>query len=130
MDKNAKIFVVDDNERICRMFQIVLREEGIAVDYVLNGQDAIKKLKTEQYDFVFQDAIMPGMGGIETIEKIRDFNKDIKIVLITGCFLKDNILDKVKQFNVLTILKKPITISQVISVVRSGTNTIKEDIPQ
>ena len=73
---------------------------------------------------------MPGMGCIEIIEKIREFNKDIKIVLITGYSFKDNILDKAKQLNVLSILKKPITISQVISVVMSGTDTIKEEIPQ
>lgn len=128
MKKNPKVLIIDDNERICKMFQTVLLGEGIDVEYVLNGQDAIRKIKDVEYDCVFQDVIMPGMNGVEVIQKIRSFNKTVKIVLITGYFMSADILEEIKNYDVHSLLKKPITISQIVSIVKNDNDKVTEEI--
>lgn len=130
MNTTPKILVVDDNERMGRMFKIVLKEEGIDVHHVLSGHEAIQKLKNGPYDFVFIDAVMPGLGGIDAIKKIREFNTGISIILITGYYGKDTMHDNIKELNVLTVMEKPITISQVVKIIKSGAGTAPENIPR
>lgn len=124
-NQNVSVLLADDNENLGRMFQTVLKEEGIALDYVLNGADAIEKIKTTQYGIIFIDVVMPGMGCIETIKQIRGINKETKIILITGYLLDEDIVEEAGKYSLYAILNKPISISQMVNVIKGVTGTFQ-----
>lgn len=127
-NKNVPVLLADDNENLGRMFQTVLKEEGIALDYVLNGADAIEKIKTTQYEIIFIDVVMPGMGCIETIKQIRGINKETKIILITGYSLDENIVEEAEKYSLYAILNKPIPTSQMVNLIKEVRGAFLTDL--
>jgi len=68
---DARILVVDDNQVNIQVAEGLLKKFNITPDYVLSGYDALKKLEHNSYDIIYMDHQMPGMDGIETMERIR-----------------------------------------------------------
>ena len=66
-----KVLVVDDDPVISKSFNRVLAGKGYMVVSAENGQEALNKVASEQYDAVFTDIRMPGMDGIEVAEQMR-----------------------------------------------------------
>lgn len=72
---NAKILVVDDNEVNLQIADGLLKKLGIVPECVLSGYEALDKVFENNYDIIFMDHQMPGMDGVETLEKIREKEK-------------------------------------------------------
>ena len=68
---DAKILVVDDNSLNLKVTRGYLKVCGIIPDEALSGNEAIEKLKTNRYDVILLDHMMPGMDGVETLNIIR-----------------------------------------------------------
>ncbi len=79
-----KILVVDDEKDVCDFFQDTLPEEGYGVLTALNGKDALALVRRERPDVVLLDVKMPGLNGIEVLEKIKKIDQSIAVVMITG----------------------------------------------
>lgn len=127
MERNIRVCIIDDDEKIGKMFQIIFRELGVSADYVLNGHDAIEQVKSNDYAALFMDIIMPGMNGVQVLEKIRSFNTRIPVVMISG-YLVTELLEKAKEFGIYSSLNKPIYISQIVDVMRSIIDGKKQEI--
>lgn len=85
-----KILVAEDNDSNFLLIKIMLKKFSII--HVVNGADAVEKVKNETFDIVLMDMRMPVMGGVEAIQKIREFNKEIPIITLTA-----NAFDSDKQ---------------------------------
>lgn len=72
----AKILVVDDNEVNLQIAEGLLKKLGVVPECVLSGYEALDKVFENHYDIIFMDHQMPGMDGIETLEKIREKEKE------------------------------------------------------
>jgi len=79
-----KILVVDDEENIRLLYQEELEEDGYTVDVAPHGQEALEKLNTFQPDLVTLDIRMPGMDGVETLQKIREIQRDLPVILCSA----------------------------------------------
>ena len=82
--KNARILVVDDEENIRLLFKEELEDEGFEVDLASNGFEALDKLKKGRFDLVVLDIKMPGMGGIQALNEIKNANKDQPVILCSA----------------------------------------------
>ncbi|MFC1939974.1 PAS domain S-box protein [Chloroflexota bacterium] len=82
----ASILVVDDDPTVQKFINAVLREEGHEIEVVDNGNDAMKKLESEEYDVILLDIKLPGMSGIEIYEQLQKSSKSLtkKVIFITG----------------------------------------------
>ncbi len=86
----TRLLAVDDEEVICQNIQLVMEDTGVTVDYALDGQTAIDKIKQSEaencrYNVVLLDWKMPGMDGLETARRIRRaIPSDIPIIILTG----------------------------------------------
>ena len=69
---NTRILVVDDNEMNIKVVRFLLKKSAIDIRSALSGAECIEMLKSEQYDVILLDQMMPGMSGIETLKTIRE----------------------------------------------------------
>ena len=81
-----KILVVDDDVEICNALQEFLRLKEYAVETALDGPTAINKIEEFNPHIVLLDIIIPGIGGVDVLKKIRDINPQVGIIMITAVY--------------------------------------------
>ncbi|MBZ0180091.1 MAG: response regulator [Melioribacteraceae bacterium] len=110
---NFKLLWVDDEIELLRSHIIFLSEKGYEVDTATNGEDAVEEVKNNNYDLIFLDEMMAGMGGLETLARIKELKPNIPVVMITKSeeesLMNDAIGSKINDY-----LIKPVQPSQVL----------------
>jgi len=76
--------VVDDDPEIRNLLYRILAKENYQVATMPSGSAALDYLKKERPDVILLDQRMPGMDGLETLKKIREFDKEIPTIMLTG----------------------------------------------
>jgi CheY-like chemotaxis protein len=113
--KEKKILWVDDEIDLFRSHIIFLSEKGYIVDSVTNGEDAISAVKEKDYDLIFLDEMMAGMGGLQTLSEIKEINPALPVVMITKSE-EESLMDDAIGVKITDYLTKPINPSQVLMV--------------
>src|SRR5689334_1437176 len=113
-----KILVVDDEDDVRLFLQDFLSERELTVDVAGTGEEALQKIKAAPPDIVLLDVMMPGMEGLECLERIkRDFPK-ITVIMITA--LKDEVrIAKAKRLGAHNYIVKPFSLGYLESELMS-----------
>lgn len=84
--KPLHILLVDDSASVGAFVSEYLRSNGHTVDFVLSGEEAVAAFQRRAPDFVLMDLVMPGIGGLEAIKRIRKIPTKVwvPIVVVTG----------------------------------------------
>ena len=82
--ERVRILVVDDEEIVRDLLYDTLSKTGYKVKTATNGQDAIAQIENEPFEIVITDLKMPGMGGIELLQRVQKINSDICVLIITA----------------------------------------------
>ena len=83
MTQGARILVVDDEPQIRRSLQVNLEQSGYAVETVETGEGALRSFLNRRPDVVILDLIMPGMGGVEVVRRIRE-SSTVPIIVLSA----------------------------------------------
>jgi len=106
-----KILVVDDEPLIVKGLRFSLEQEGYAVDCAYDGLEAVSMIRSEEYDLILLDIMLPKMDGLKVCQLVREFS-NIPIIMLTA---KGDDVDKIlgleygaddymtKPFNVLEV---------------------------
>ncbi len=81
---SARLLIVDDDRTFRLSTAALLRQDGHEVAEAPDGQAAIKRLETEQFDLILLDLRMPGLDGIGMVEVLRTWGHDTPILMISG----------------------------------------------
>ena len=112
---SKKILWVDDEVELLRSHIIFLSEKGYDVDTVTNGADAVSLVKEKDYDLIFLDEMMAGMGGLETLAQIKNYNNAIPVVMVTKSE-EETLMNEAIGGKITDYLTKPVNPSQVLLV--------------
>jgi len=112
MKMKKKILVVDDEVMVRVMLRKILIKEGYKVLSARDGERAIKKIENEEFDLVLLDLKMPGIDGMETLEKIRKINKNIPVILISG-YLTNEKVERATKLGISDYIEKPFNLHEV-----------------
>lgn len=82
--EKTRILAVDDEESIRAVLKTILKSEGYLCDTAASADEAISRLKDNQYDVILTDIMMPGMSGIELLELIRKRDDEIVVIMLTA----------------------------------------------
>ena len=90
----SKILVVDDEQDILELVSYNLQKEGFHIETSLNGEDALQKIRSDRFDLVLLDLMLPGMQGMELCRTLKsdDTTASMPIIMLTA---KSEELDKV-----------------------------------
>ncbi len=111
--KSLRILVVDDEKNMCILLDEFLSDEGHKIKSVDNGADAIRLIRSEEYDLVLSDLVMPDVTGYDVIKAVNKLKKRPKIGILTGLQEKLDSLKK-KGLKVDFIIIKPFDFSELI----------------
>jgi len=79
-----RILVVDDEESIRRLYRLELEEDGYAVATAADAQQAFDILNRQSVDLVIMDIKMPGMNGIDALQKLVGIEKQVPVIINSG----------------------------------------------
>jgi len=109
-----KILWADDEIDLLKPQLFFLEKKGYDVDTVTNGHDAIEKIRGEEkYDVIFLDESMPGITGLETLDRIKEIDSNIPIVMITKNEAED-IMEQAIGSRIDDYLIKPVNPNQIL----------------
>lgn len=98
-DGHVRILVVDDEEMVRDMLFDVLSQAGYTVKTAKDGNDAIAQIENEPFGIVITDLKMPGMSGLELLQRVQKINPDICVLIITAYGTVESAVDNFKQYN-------------------------------
>jgi CheY-like chemotaxis protein len=106
------------------MLGMILRASGHEVLTALDGQAAIDTAKKEKPQIIFLDLCFPkpGPDGVEILEAIRAFDKDVKVVITSGLGPNDDRYKKAQALGANKCLSKPLTVSNIKGIIQELTS--------
>jgi PAS domain S-box-containing protein len=103
-----KILVIDDEKRIREGCSKILTKERCIVDMAENGDIGLKMIADRHYDIVLTDLILPGIGGMEVVNKVREKYTDTVVIVITGFATLEHSIEAMKN-GAFDFIPKPFT---------------------
>jgi two-component system KDP operon response regulator KdpE len=133
MQQAIRVLIVDDEPAIRRALRPPLVELGFQVAEASRGDEALQVLRGAAYDVVLLDINMPGIGGIETLRRIRGFAPRLPVLMLT---VRDQEEDKVEALDMGAddYVTKPFSTRELIARVRAAVRRVRaparpEDAP-
>jgi len=111
-DKRRRILWADDEIDLLRPHIRFLEQKGFAVTAVPNGEDALSELDQGSYDVVLLDEMMPGLGGLATLNAIKSRDLPVPVILITKSE-EEALMNEAIGKHITDYLIKPVNPSQV-----------------
>jgi two-component system sensor histidine kinase/response regulator len=117
--KNPVILVIDDEESMRDSCSLILTKGGFQAETAENGAIGLEKIKEVKPDLVLVDLKMPGISGMEVLEKTREIDPNIISVVITGYATVDSAVEAMKR-GAYDFLPKPFTPEELRLIIRRG----------
>ncbi|OQY39890.1 MAG: response regulator [Candidatus Cloacimonetes bacterium 4572_65] len=117
MQNDFRILWIDDEVQLLKPLVMFLEKKGYNVDVVSNGMDGIEKVNEINYDLILLDEMMPGLDGLETLERIKKIDGDIPVIMVTKSEA-EGIMDLAIANQIADYLIKPINPNQIIMSIK------------
>ena len=112
-EQKGTVLCIDDEIELLGAHVRFLEERGYDVQTATNGEDAVSLVREHEYDLIFLDEMMPGMGGLRTLAEIKDLRPELPVVMVTKneaeALMEDAIGGKISDY-----LTKPVNPSQIL----------------
>lgn len=114
----AHLLVVDDDPRITELLRRVLAYEGYGVTIATSGEEALRKTLEYAPDLIVLDIMLPGLDGIEVVQRLRAAGDRVPVLLLTA---RDALVDKVKglEMGADDYLVKPFAPEELLARVKA-----------
>ena len=119
IDSRDSILVVDDEQTIRELLLRLLRSRKYDVTTARDGYEALSLLKSEQFDIVLSDIKMPGLNGIELLEKAVEIAPHMLVIMMTGFGTIELAVDAMKK-GAYDFVTKPFMIDEILMVIERG----------
>lgn len=124
MADNFKILITDDDVDLRELLTEAVRNWGYPVSVARDGDEALRKLRMERYDIVITDLMMPGMDGLSLLQKIKELDKDILVIIITGYATIETAV-KAIETGAYDYIAKPFRLDELMIVIKNACERLR-----
>lgn len=115
---SATVLLAEDDASSRQIFHTVLDNEGYQVIEVPDGESALDVLRHQPVDLLLTDIMMPGMSGIELLERSREIRPNLRAIVMTGHKTSEAVIGALRN-RACEFLEKPFSIEELVEAVRS-----------
>lgn len=115
----SNILIIDDEKAIRKTLGEILSYEGYKIDEASDGEEGLKKFKEKVYDVVLCDIKMPKIDGLEFLERSREANADVPIIMIPGHGTIETAVEAVKK-GAFDYISKPPDLNRLLITIRNA----------
>jgi DNA-binding NtrC family response regulator len=101
-----RVLLVDDDEEFLEVMSERLRNHGVDVSTSSSAMDALDLIEKELFDVVVLDLQMPGIDGIDTLQRIKEKREELQVILLTGHATVEKAVESIK-LGAMDFLEKP-----------------------
>ncbi len=118
-----KVLIVDDERAIRNSLGEILSDEGYEVESAEDGASALALVAKKKYDVIFCDIKMPGMDGMEVLDKLVADGCDAAIVMISGHGDIDTAVESIKK-GAFDFIQKPLDLNRILITIKNATEKV------
>ena len=115
----TNILIIDDEKSIRKTLTEILSYEGYKIDEAGDGEEGLKKFTDKDYDVVLCDIKMPKLDGIEFLDKAKEINPDVPVIMISGHGNVDTAVEAVKK-GAFDFISKPPDLNRLLITLRNA----------
>lgn len=119
----SKVLIIDDEAGIRSSLKEILEYEKCKVDVAENGKDGVEKALEGGYDLIFCDIKMPGMDGIEVLERLTMRGVTSSVVMISGHGTVETAVEALKK-GAYDFIQKPLDLNRILVTLRNATEQV------
>lgn len=112
----AVILIVEDDEELLNLYTEILEINRFNVHTAINGEEAISKYKQIHPDLVVMDGILPKIDGYDAFSQIIEFDKNAKVVIVTGYSEFDAKNKRALEQGLISVIAKPIGVDALLDL--------------
>lgn len=113
------VLIVDDESGIRQSLVGVLQDEGFVAEAVDSGEACLAALEKRAYDCLLLDVWLPGLSGLETLKRIKEFYADVAVVMISGHGTIDTAVQAIK-LGAFDFIEKPLSLERTLVTVKNA----------
>ena len=124
----SNILIIDDEKAIRKTLTEILSYEGYKIEEAGDGEEGLKKFREKSYDVVLCDIKMPKLDGLEFLDKARESNPDVPVIMISGHGTIETAVEAVKK-GAYDYISKPPDLNRLLITIRNAmdkTNLVAE----
>lgn len=121
-----KLLLVEDEVHLCEALCQILKSNGYEVDFANDGKSGLQKALLEQYDMLLLDIMLPQMDGLEVLRRVREFNKETPVILLTA---RGEVSDKIQglDYGADDYIQKPFNSDELLARIRAHIRRVNPD---
>ena len=120
--RNTRILVVDDEHLIRWSLEQSLLKQGYDVSTAASGEEAIKQIQEETPELVLLDIQLPGMDGLEVLQKVKEIDSEIIVVMVTALGVLETAV-KAMRLGAHDYINKPFNLDELSIIVKKALET-------
>jgi DNA-binding NtrC family response regulator len=117
-DCTLRVVAIDDDEQQLKLVATVLSQDDVVVSTARNPEEGLELVRREHPHLVLVDLVMPGISGMEVLERIVEFDPGIEVVLLTGQYSTDSAVEAIQK-GAADYLTKPVDVEKLQQRVES-----------
>jgi len=117
MDQKEIIHIIDDEPIIYEVLQDLLTSEGYEVEISPNGEEALEKYESQEFDLTLLDLLMPGMDGIEVLKRLKKMDPSAVVIIITAYASIESAISAMKM-GAFDYIQKPFKHDELLLIVQ------------
>lgn len=122
--ENFKILITDDDVDLRELLTESVTNWGYQVSVARDGDEALKRLRMERFDIVITDLMMPGMDGLALLQKIKELDSEILVIIITGYATIETAVKAIES-GAYDYIAKPFRLDELMIVIKNACERLR-----
>lgn len=119
-----RILITDDDIDLRELLTEAVQNWGYEVSVARDGDEALRKLRMERFDIVITDLMMPGMDGLALLQRIKELDKEILVIIITGYATIETAVKAIEN-GAYDYIAKPFRLDELMIVIKNACERLR-----